>query len=115
MKKALFLTIVIVSLFIMQNMVRSIYGLWQKHDLLVQAENQLTKQKEQNSKLKQQLTSVESNNFVEQEARNKLFMQKPGEFRVMVDKGLIEAVSGAKTEAKIDTRPNWQKWWELFF
>lgn len=96
-------------------MVRSIYGLWQKHDLLTQAEGDLAKKKQENSRLKQQLTIVESASFVEQEARNKLFMQKPGESRVIVDRRLIDAVAGVKTEAKKDNRPNWQQWWELFF
>lgn len=115
MKRVIFFTVVIISIFIIQNMVRSIYGLWQKHDLLAQAESELAKQKQENSRLKQQLTTVESTNFIEQEARNKLFMQRAGESRVMVDRRLIDAVMGDKTEVKKDLRPNWQQWWELFF
>lgn len=99
----------------MQNMVRSIYSLWQKRDLLVQRENELAKQKQEHAKLRDVQRRVESEEFVEKEARNKLFLQKPGESRVVVDKKLIDAVIGAKTEIKKDTRPNWQQWWELFF
>ncbi len=99
----------------MQNMVRSIYSLWQKSDLLAQRENELIKQKQEHAKLVEQQRKVESEGFIEAEARNKLFLQKPGESRVVVDKRLIELLSGVKTEVKKDTRPNWQKWWELFF
>lgn len=58
---------------------------------------------------------VEDEGFVEQEARNKLFLQKPGESRVIVDKRLIEAILGKKTAVKEEQKPSWQKWWELFF
>lgn len=115
MKRVIFFVIVIVSLFVMQNMVRSIYSLWQKRDLLTQRENELIKQKQEHARLRDVQRRVESEEFVEKEARNKLFLQKPGESRVVVDKKLIDAVIGVKTEIKKDTRPNWQQWWELFF
>lgn len=115
MKRFVFFTIIIVSLFVMQNMARSIYSLWQKRDLLVQRENELTKQKQEHARLIDVQRRVESEEFVEKEARNKLFLQKPGESRVVVDKKLIDAVAGVKTEEKKDNRPNWQQWWELFF
>lgn len=115
MKRFVFFTIVIISLFVMQNMVRSIYSLWQKRDLLVQRENELIKQKQEHARLTEEQRKVESEGYIEKEARNKLFLQKPGESRVVVDKRLIEAVAGSKTEAKKDNRPNWQQWLELFF
>lgn len=115
MKRVIFFAIVIVSLFVMQNMLRSIYALWQKRDLLVQRENELVRQKQEHARLTEKQRKVDSQGFIEAEARNKLFLQKSGESRVVVDKRLIDAVAGVKTEVKKDTRPNWQQWWELFF
>lgn len=115
MKRVIFFAVIIVSLFVMQNMLRSIYSLWQKRDLLVQRENELLRQKQEHARLTEEQRRVESEGFVEAEARNKLFLQKPGESKVVVDKRLIDAVAGVKTEVKKDERSNWQKWWELFF
>lgn len=116
MRRTLFLIILVVSLFIIQSLVRSIYTLWQKHDLLVEAEQELQEQKKENAKFKQQLVVVESQNFTEKEARNKLFLQKPGEQRVLIDARLVQAVSDGKIEANGGKAlPNWQQWINLFF
>lgn len=115
MKRLIFIVIVIASLFVMQNMVRSIYSLWQKRDLLTQRENELVKQKQEHARLTEEQRKIESEGYIEKEARNKLFLQKPGESRVVVDKRFLEAMSGAKIAVKKDTRQNWQQWWELFF
>lgn len=45
MKKIIFLTIIIVSFFVIQSLARSIYTLFSKHDLLVKAENELRQKK----------------------------------------------------------------------
>jgi len=110
------LIILVLSLFIIQSLVRSIYSLWQKHDLLVEAEQELQGEKKENTKLKQQLAVVESQGFTEKEARNKLFLQKPGEERVMLDPKLVQAVSDGKIEVSGGkVLPNWQQWLRLFF
>lgn len=114
MKRLVFLSILVLSLFVMQSLVRSIYTLWNKHDLLTKAEALLQKEKKDNQELKRQLLVVESQGFIEEEARNKLFLQKTGESRVMVDERLIKAVSSQQKEAK-QVKSNWQQWWELFF
>lgn len=115
MKRVIFWSIIVVSFFIIQSLVRSIYSLWQKHDLLAIAENELRKQKKDQDDLKQKLASVESESFIEQEARNKLFLQKPGESRVIVDERLLQAVMASQSAQKKAQKPNWQAWWELFF
>ncbi len=114
MRRFIFLVILIGSLFIIQSLVRSIYALWQKHDLLVRSETELKHQKKENEELKHKLDAVQSLTFIEQEARNKLFLQKPGESRVLVDERLMQAVASQAAEKK-EHRSNWQAWWELFF
>lgn len=110
MKKILFFLAIIVCLFIINGLVRSIYDLWSKQDLVVKAKNDLEREKKTNLELKNQLSYVSGNQFIESEARNKLLMLKPGESGVIVPPDLIEK----KAPKKTPERPNWQKWLNLF-
>jgi len=113
MRKVIFLTVLITSILIINSLVRSIYDLWRKQDLVTQAKIELEKQKQENQKLKSRLSAVEKEEFIEKEARNKLFLLKPGEQEVIIPKELLGASKSA--EAKIENTPNWRKWWDLFF
>ena len=77
---------------------------------MVKAKNDLEREKELNQELKARLSYVKSDEFVETEARNKLFMVKEGETGVIVPKNLIE-----KKEVKKEIiLPPWQQWINLF-
>jgi len=114
MKKILFFIILASSIIIINNLVRSIYTLWQKHDLVTLAQKELSGQKQENQRLKSQLSHVQSKEFVEEEARNKLFLIKPGEQEVLIPEDLIRGTSSPSAQAKKDD-PNWKKWLQLFF
>lgn len=111
MKKALFIVIVILLLVIINNLLHSIYDIWSKQDLLIQAQKELTKEEAKNQKLKADLSYANTPQFVEQQARNKLFLVKPGEQDVLVPSISANQV---QKEDKADI-PNWQKWLNLFF
>lgn len=113
MKKIIFFLVIIVSLFIINNLVRSIWDLWQKQELVSNAQKQLDQQEAQNKELKDKLSQASRPEFIEEEARNKLFMAKPGEVQVLISKDLLQASESGKE--KQDQRPNWKKWWDLFF
>lgn len=110
MKKIVFIAIVVCLILVINNLVRSIYDLWQKQDLLVDAQNQLEEKRADNEKLKAELSYVQSKKFIEEEARNKLFMVKPGEQNVLIPSELIKEEK-PKVEKII---PNWEKWLNLF-
>lgn len=110
MKKIVFIAIVVCLTLVINNLVRSIYDLWQKQDLLVEAQNQLEERRADNEKLKAELSYVQSQKFIEEEARNKLFMVKPGEQNVLISSELIKEEK-PKVEKNI---PNWEKWLNLF-
>ena len=86
MKKVLFLTIVVILLFIINNLVRSIYDIWQKKDFVTEAQGELSFQKQENQRLKSALSYSKTQEFIEREARDKLFMVKKGEQRVLLSK-----------------------------
>lgn len=109
MKKAIFITVVLVLLLIINNLSHSIYDLWQKQDVLTEAQKELEEEKLKNQKLKAGLSYVVTEEFIEEKARNNLFLAKPGEQQVVIPK---------KEETKEEEKPqlpNWQQWLELFF
>lgn len=84
MKKIIFFSILIGSFFIIRELVQSTYSLWQKQDLLTSAQKQLERQKEENRQLKEELKAVQNQQFVEEQARDKLMLVKPGEERIIL-------------------------------
>lgn len=111
MKKTLFIVAVIVFLIIINNLVRSIYSIWQKDKLALDAEKQLSYQKEENERLKSALSYVQTQEFIEKEARDKLFMTKPNESIVLGS----QEIQNDKSPTTKQNKPNWKKWVELFF
>jgi cell division protein FtsB len=114
-KKIVFFGILIISLFIINNLSHSIYSLWQKRQLVTDAKLEVDKEKQRNLELKNKLNQIKRPQFIEEEARNKLFLSKPGEqILVISEKDLAEATASVKPKPR-DTRPNWKKWWDMFF
>ena len=111
MKKILFLITITASLFIIKDLVYSIYTLWHKNDLLIVAQRELIKERKENMKLKTQLSEARKTTFVEEEARNKLFMVKPGESVVVVPQVLHKS----ETKQTMKVLPNWKQWVNVFF
>ena len=109
MKKVLFLTIVVILLIIINNLVRSIYDIWQKKDLVTEGEKTLSFQKQENQRLKSALSYSKTDEFIERQARDKLFMIKTGEQRILLSKDTEEV------QEKKEKLPNWKQWWNLFF
>ena len=113
MKKILFIVAIVASVFIINSLVRSIYDLWGKQDLITKAQKELDSEKRENKELKSKLSQAQSSKFVEEEARNKLLLIKPGEQLVIIPQDLLSSQSSQRKN--IDMRPNWRKWWDLFF
>lgn len=113
-KKITFFIIILASIFVINSLIHSIFSLWQKNNLIEVAKQDLTKQEKENKELKKKLTAVTKPEFVEGEARNKLFMSKTGEGVIVMPKDYESQLSATKKK-KVDTRPNWQQWLDLFF
>jgi cell division protein FtsB len=112
MKKAVFVLIVLVLLFIINGLAHSIYDLWHKQDLLTSAQRQLSQEKLKNQKLKGELSYVKSPQFIEEQAHNKLFLVKPGEQEILISQSLKNK---NQPQGKNQNTANWQKWLNLFF
>lgn len=114
MKRMVFYIIVIACLFIIKDLIVSIYEVWRKQDLLVAAKKDLEAEKQRNNQLKAQISIVESEFYIEEQARNKLFMLRPNEQEILVSRNLFTASGSAHTQEQAG-EPNWRKWWRLFF
>jgi cell division protein FtsB len=113
-KKIAFFTFLILSFVIINGLLNSIYSLWQKQKLVSEATRELILQEQENTSLKKQLTVVNSKQFVEEEARDKLFLIKPGEGVIVMPQQVLQASSSGQTVAMVSL-PNWEEWWSLFF
>jgi cell division protein FtsB len=113
-KKITFFVTVIILLLTINDLVNSLYTIWQKQDLIIQAQKNLAVEKNENQELKKEIAQVNQPQFIETQARNKLLLTKPGESVVILPQDALGA-STAATPKPADTRPNWKKWWDVFF
>lgn len=92
--------------------------------LQVHRDRLLTEQqrlKEQQQQLRDQIGYYQSDAYIEQIAREQLGLVKPGDTAIAVvapppveRPPLTEPAPAAKPPAP-DTRPVWQRWWDVFF
>lgn len=108
MKKVIYICLLLFLLLVINGLAHSIYDLWTKRDVLTEAQKKLDQEKAENKKLKSELSRVQTNEFVEEEARNKLFLTKPDE------KVVIIPVASKSAEKKEIPKTNLQKWLEIF-
>lgn len=113
MKKFIYIVIFIISFAIINSSVRSIYSLSQKKHVLTQTKEELAQEQIKHARLLDQLSQVKRQDFIEEEARNKLFLVQPGETIVVLP-------SPTETEEKQDEDqkkqlPVWRQWIEVFF
>lgn len=109
MRKIAYVVIVIGLILIINSLLRSIYDLWHKQDLVTSAIKQLDFEKQKNQKLKADFQYVQTSQFIESQAYNKLFLVKPGEQQVLISQN-----SALNKKIIDDNTPNWQKWINLF-
>lgn len=113
-KKIAFFVAIVIIAFTINNLVHSIYATWQKQELITKAQKELEKEKLENQELRKQLAKVNQPEFIEAEARDKLLLAKPGEGIIVIPTtSLITSPSPIPTPP--DLRPNYQRWWEVFF
>jgi len=77
-------------------------------------EEKVLKLEEKKKELSEKYQYYQTPEFIEEEARNKLNMAKPGETIVILPPNLGEVLSRPKTQVEPPI-PNWKKWWNLFF
>jgi cell division protein FtsB len=110
-KTLILLGIIVILLLLIKNIVSSIVTLRQNSRIVTELEEREKEELQRREFLKQQLHFSNTQEFIESQAREKLGMVKPGEHIVLMPPQEVEN----EEEIKIDTTPNWKKWWNLFF
>ena len=111
MKKLLPIIAIIILLIVIKNNVSGIFITLEDENTAENLKEKLVSEQKKNQFLKEHLFYVKTNQFVEEEAREKLGMSRPGEYVVIAP----TSTSLNQEKIEIDMRPNWRKWWELFF
>lgn len=105
--------IAFICLLVLISAPRSLRNLWQKRSIIWEKQAGLEREKAKNEELKQKLSEVQSTQFIEKEAREKLGMAKEGETVVLMPNDKWPMLNDEnKTTSNV---PNWQQWWNLFF
>jgi cell division protein DivIC len=105
------LAIILILLLAIKNIVSSIISLRQNSHIVTTLQDQEREEKQKKQFLEQRLYFVNTPQFIENQAREKLGLVKPGEHIVLAP----PPATDEKKVTAIDTTPNWQKWWKLFF
>lgn len=114
-KKVVLAGISVVVLLIAFNLITQIISTLKSGERLAAQADIVFKLEAKNKELKKKLTQIESPLFIEEQARNKLGLSKPGETIVIIPDQKLRSVLGASNSAQQIRLPNWLGWWKVFF
>ncbi len=113
-KKVISLIIIVLGVGLIVTLSRDILHLLGADDRIHQAQLKVEELAQENLKLKELKEYYQSEEFIEEHARNKLNLAREGETIVILPPNVEELV-GFKEEKKPPQIPTWKKWWQLFF
>ncbi|MDD5147409.1 MAG: septum formation initiator family protein [Candidatus Daviesbacteria bacterium] len=106
--------IILVILFIVYNLVNQIIEATRSGERLSEAADVVYKLEAKNKQLKSELAQIQSQEFIEEEIRDKLGFSRKGETVVVIPEEKLKAVLGASQAASVRL-PNWLGWLKVFF
>jgi cell division protein FtsB len=109
MKKGIVIISILILLLILRHVGLSITHLIETEGTVRSLRSQLGNEKKEHVFLKQRLSYVRSDEFVEKEAREKLGLVRDAEHPVFLTPPSMQQPEADATEV-----PNWQKWAKLF-
>ncbi len=107
-------TILIIGISLIINLSRDILRLLKAGDQIKLAEQKVEKLKKEQQEFLEKRQYYQSEEFIEEEARNKLGFSRPGETVVILPPN-IPQILGREEEKPAEEIPNWKKWFKLFF
>jgi len=112
-RKPIQILIIIVGIILIVSLSRSILKMFKARDELKLAEQKIEELQEEAASLTEKKEFYQSEEFIEQEARNKLNMVKEGEIVVVLPPNIKEILGEKETQPQISV-PNWRQWLNLF-
>lgn len=115
--QVVWIILIVIGVGVLGQLAYSSYSLWRKQDIVHEREGYLKTLEQDQITLKNNLTESLQAGYIEQEARNKLGLAKPGETVVIMPEGSGGAnLSQESFQPQNETGlPNWKKWLRLFF
>lgn len=105
----------LITFFIIIGLFNQISSALTSSSRLDEAVDEVSKLQDQNRMLKERLSKVQEYRFMEEIARDKLQMAKPGETVVIISEEKIQDLLQAQNPVAPIKLPNWQVWLRLFF
>jgi cell division protein FtsB len=94
---------------------RDLLGLLSARERIAEEQEEVSRLEEEQQELASELEYVVSEEFVEEEAREKLLMRKPGEVVILLPEEEGEQVDKVDQVEEVDKElANWERWAELF-
>ncbi len=117
MKRYIRWALLIVVLAIIISMGRNALGLFDRRDQIKEARERVEELEREQAQLLELKEKVESPEFVEKEAREKLGLAKPGEVVVVLPSEDILRRLAPKIEEEefVEALPIWKRWARMFF
>jgi hypothetical protein len=94
---------------------RSIIGHWQRKEIVYKRENELKRVESEHAKLLEQQKEVQLPSFIEKQARDSLGLAREGESIVVLPDSSAFDLHTSRIAPDDPKKPNWKRWWELFF
>ena len=90
---------------------KSWINLSKRADILKNAQDRVQKAADKQKQLESALARVQSREYIEQQAREKLNLSREGEITVIVPS---ISITQDPTPTPLENLANWQKWWKVF-
>lgn len=108
--------VILVSLFMIISLSRSVGDLWGRRNIVEQEQKRLSELEKKHEELVEKYDLVQTPGFVEREARDRLGMAKEGDTIILMDQSSVGAYSPKGTgDGSLEELSNWKQWWEVFF
>lgn len=114
-KKITLATVILIALLIAYNLISQILDAVRSGERLSQEAEEVYQLEAQNRQLKKRLSEIQSLDFLEEVARNKLGFGKKGEIVIIIPEEKIRQILGATASAQEARLSNWLGWWKVFF
>lgn len=114
-KRIVLLIALLVVLLIVYKLLSQIMDALKSGDRLSQQAQKVFNLENKNKDLEKRLTEVQSEEFIEQQARNKLGLGKAEETIIIIPDEKLKEVLGASKSAQAVRLPNWLGWWRVFW
>ena len=112
MKRIISFTIISILLFSIVALTKNIWDSYRRVSDLNEIREEEKSLVQGTEQLKKELEHRKSKNFIEEEARNKLGLSKPGESIYVVETEPNDSVEDV--QAQEEERSNWQHWLKIF-